>query len=781
MPRSVNKTIKPRSLILDVLPLRRMVIAPGIITPLLVGRSISIKAVENALQADSLIVCITQKQDDNNESPKAADLERYGTACRVLQSYRLPDGNLRILVEGEDRVKVVRFLSKHGFMQAEVVRTPKLITSDEPTIEANMRLLKDKFQEYVRTSRAVPDEVINGLSDINDPVDCIYFVLSTMEIDNSEKQRIFEIEDIETTFEHLLDVIQYEIQIHQLEKQLDHKVKGTLNKMQREYYLTEQLKAIYKELGITQDGEEELLELKKRITELPLSPEAKKRAEEELKRLYRITNHSQDYGVSYSYLQWILDIPWVAKDDSKFELKAALETLDTDHYGLNKIKERILEFLAVMKLSNKSKGQILCFVGPPGVGKTSLGQSIAKALGRSFVRISLGGVRDEAEIRGHRRTYVGAIPGVIIQSMKKAGSTNPLIMMDEIDKMSMDFRGDPASALLEVLDPEQNFDFRDHYLDFGYDLSKVMFITTANHIGGIPRPLLDRMEVITLPGYTRHEKFEIAKRHLLPRQIDRHEIKGNLQVSISDKAIWDIIDTYTRESGVRELERKIATVLRKLVKQYFETNNKTFKVSNKQLPDLLGLPVYQPTAKSARNQIGVVNGLAWTSVGGEILSIEMVRMPGDGKVRLTGKLGEVMKESASAAFSLARIKAKKYGYSIDLFKKNDIHMHIPEGAVPKDGPSAGVSILTALVSVLSQMPVRNDVAMTGEISLTGAVLPIGGLQEKLMAALRAGIKEVIIPAKNQPELKEMQQEIIDQLVIHPVKTVDEVLSIALIK
>jgi ATP-dependent Lon protease len=565
-----------------------------------------------------------------------------------------------------------------------------------------------------------------------------------------------------------------------LEKKIDVSVKNKLNKIQKEYYLTEQLKAIHKELGVSKEEKTDLLEFREKIKKANLSPEAKKKAEEEVNKLARLNSMSPEYSVVHTYLDWILDLPWDVPKYKEFKLAKARKILDKDHYGLEKVKERILEYLAVVIVAKKVKGQILCFVGPPGVGKTSLGKSIAKAMNRKFVRLSLGGVRDEAEIRGHRRTYVGALPGIIIQSMKKAGTKNPLIMMDEIDKLSSDFRGDPASALLEVLDPEQNDSFRDHYLEFNYDLSQVIFITTANTLNSIPRPLLDRMEIIELPGYTAYEKINIATKHLVPKVLKEHDVHEVMKISYYKAALEKIIKQYTREAGVRELERQIAKILRKVVKKRVENKiDDTVKVKASDLEDYLGVPKHLYSEVNRKDAVGLVTGLAWTPFGGETLQIEIVKVKGKGKLKLTGKLGEVMQESAQAAFSFARLHAIEYGIDEDFYKKYDIHMHIPEGAIPKDGPSAGVTIVTALISVLADKKVRHDIAMTGEITLAGNVLPIGGLAEKLIAAKRAKIKDVIIPAKNEPGLKEIHDEIKKGLNIILVSRVEEVLKEAL--
>ncbi len=767
----------------NVVPLRRMLIAPRIIAPVLVGREISKEAVEQALVFDKLIFCVTQRDgDESDDNPVAKQLYRSGTVCQILQSFRLPDGNIRLLVEGLYRAEVVRFINAKKVMKANLIRSDIELNMDSVELTAYQRNLRSLFGEYITLNNSLPEEMLQSLDELNDPIEIFYFILTYFNVDIHAKQHVFNNNNIREGLAELLRMMNQEIEVSKLEHRIEGRVKKTLNKMQREYYLNEQLKIIHKELGITEEDDSNLLKIKEKADSLNLSPIAKKRFDEELKRLQRMAPQSQEYGVVLNYINWILDLPWNMKDTDSIDIKKAKEILDTDHYGLEKVKERILEFISVIKLSKKTKGQIICFVGPPGVGKTSLGRSIARALTRDFVRISLGGVRDEAEIRGHRRTYIGAIPGIIIQSMKKAGSMNPLIMMDEIDKMSMDFRGDPASALLEVLDPEQNNDFRDHYLDFGYDLSKVMFITTANSLAGIPAPLMDRMELIRIPGYTQFEKLNIAKRHLIPKQIEEHNIGEKVSISIPDKQISRIISDYTREAGVRELERKFAQITRKIVRKYVEGDlKKKITLNDKLLKDFLGIPTHSSSLANTKDRVGIVTGLAWTSVGGETLQIEVVTMPGTGRVKLTGKLGDVMKESAMAALSYARLHAKKYGIEADFYKRKDLHLHIPEGAIPKDGPSAGVTIATAFISILSGNKVRHDVAMTGEITLSGQVLAIGGLPEKLIAAKRQGITNVIIPEKNKIHLEEIPEEIKKDMNIIFATKIEDVLKEALCK
>ncbi|HPT71633.1 MAG TPA: endopeptidase La [Candidatus Cloacimonadota bacterium] len=765
----------------DVIPLRRMIIAPTMIVPLLIGRSATLSAADHSLKGNHYVICVPQKRDlDNQKNPTASDLYRYGTICNIVQHFPLPDGNMRLLLHGLFRVRIDRFVRVGDQLRATYSLAPMTRIPSSPRGTAYLRNLKNAFENYAKLNKNLPDELLKDFDSLTQLEDCFYFILTYIEQDLKTKERIYEIDNLSESIQALLRILHNEVEIMKLERQIEGKVKQTLSKLQKEYYLTEQLKIIHKELGITKEAEDELIELRKQVEKANLSPEARQHAEEELKKLERLTQHAQDYSVIYGYINWILEIPWDPRKSKDIDLQTAEDILNEDHYGLEKVKERIVEFLAVMKMSQKTTGQILCFVGPPGVGKTSLGKSIARALDRDFIRISLGGVRDEAEIRGHRRTYVAALPGVIMQSMKKAGSTNPLIMMDEIDKMSMDFRGDPSAALLEVLDPEQNFNFRDHFLDFGYDLSHVLFITTANHLGSIPRPLIDRMEILYLPGYTQYEKLNIAKRHLIPKQLEKHEVNGKLDIKFEDMAIEKIISLYTREAGVRELERKISAVIRKIVKNYMKDSKMSkFKIKPQDIEKYLGIPEHLYSDINREDAVGIVTGLAWTSAGGETLQVETVKMKGEGKIKLTGNLGEVMKASAQAAYSFARKHATEYGIEEDFNKKYDLHLHIPEGAIPKDGPSAGVTMVTSIVSVLSDRPVDHNVAMTGEITLSGKVLPIGGLAEKMIAAKRAGITTIIIPEKNRPSLSEIAAEIKEGMNIHFAETIDDVLKIAL--
>lgn len=767
--------------LLPVVPLRNALVLPFTISPLLVGRKNSLNAVEAALSMDRKIICVTQKTPSEfDEDPKAKNLFRYGTLCTILQYLKLPDGNIRLLVEGNQRIKVERYYRASEYLNAYFNILPKTVTQNKIEIEALMRSFKKSFQQYVELNKSIPEETLLPLNETNNPRDFFYYTLANIILDIKKKQQIFEMDDLFESISKIYKTVLDEIQILKLENKIDGTVKTRLNKLQREYYLTEQLKAIHKELGVTKEEKSDLLDFQDKIKNAKLSPEARKKAEDELKKFSRLNNFSPEYSVIHTYLTWLLDLPWEEPEYKDFNLNTARKILDEDHYGLEKVKDRILEYLAVVKLAKKVKGQILCFVGPPGVGKTSLGKSIARAMDRKFVRLSLGGVRDEAEIRGHRRTYVGALPGVIIQSMKKAETRNPLIMMDEIDKMSRDFRGDPASALLEVLDPEQNDTFRDHYLDFEYDLSQVIFITTANTLSSIPQPLIDRMEVIELPGYTAFEKINIATKHLVPKVISEHDLQGKLNITYQKTALEKIIKLYTREAGVRSLERQIAKILRKVVKKFVEGDSKKrISVKATELEDFLGIPKHLYSEVNRKDTVGVVTGLAWTQYGGETLQIEAVKMKGTGKLKLTGKLGEVMQESAQAAYSYARLHAAKYGIKENIYKECDLHLHLPEGAIPKDGPSAGVGLVTAIVSVLSGKKVKHNLAMTGEITLSGNVLPIGGLAEKLIAAKRARIKNVLIPHKNEPNLKEIQEEIKKGLNIILVEKVEEVLDFAI--
>lgn len=767
---------------LPVIPLRNTIVLPQTVTPLLVGREGSIHAAEKALLLNKRIICVPQKNiSDGDIDPRASDLYRVGTRCTILQVLRLPDGNMRLLVEGDYRVKIRRYFRSRKTLNASFSYDLKEETNEVLEMEALLRSFRRTFSDYIKFNKSIPDEALVPINETNSPRDFFYFVLANTQIDIAQKQKLYELNVLEDSIKRLFRIIQREIEIMKLERKIDVDVKEKLNKIQKEYYLNEQLKVIHKELGITREEKADLIDFQEKLKNYTLTEEVYKKADEEIRKLGRLSPMSPEYSVVHNYLTWLFDLPWEEPEIHDFELPEARRVLDADHYGLEKVKERILEYLAVMKLAKNVKGQILCFVGPPGVGKTSLGKSIAHSLEREFVRLSLGGVRDEAEIRGHRRTYIGALPGVIIQSLKKAGTRNPLIMLDEIDKLSADFRGDPASALLEVLDPEQNNSFRDHYLDFSYDLSKILFITTANNLNTIPQPLRDRMEIIELPGYTAFEKKNIAEKHLIPKVFKNHEIENKIEIGFAEKSVEDIIAKYTREAGVRNLERQIAQVVRKIVRLYLEGEiNERVDVTSESLEKYLGIPKHLYSEVNREDTVGVVTGLAWTAFGGETLQVEVVKMKGAGKLKLTGQLGDVMQESAQAAFSYARLHADRYGIKEDFYKETDLHLHIPEGAIPKDGPSAGITISTAIISVLSDRKIRHDVAMTGEITLTGKVLPIGGLSEKLIAAKRAGINKVLLPGKNEPNLKEVAEEVKKGMELVLVNHIDEVLEQVLI-
>jgi ATP-dependent Lon protease len=771
----------------NVVPLRKMMMAPRIATPILVGRDKTVFAVKDAIEQNDPIICLPQKDSfDDMDYPTSKDVYRYGTMTMIIKEFPLPDGSMRLLCDGAARVKVKRFISNNNCLRAIVEICDKFYNDKDPevvsSLEAHTRILKRVFGEYSKMNRQTPDELEQTVERIEDTDELFYFCLNFFDIDMKIKQELFEEDNLLTSIKMLIDVINKELHMIKLERGIENKVRMNISKVQREFFLNEQLKQIHKELGIADDAGSDLSKLKKLIKETNLSEHAREKVEEEFKKLGRINPNSQEYTVLLNYINWVLELPWDAKDTGNIDIIKSEEILNRDHYGLKDAKERILEHISVMQINQSIKGQIICFAGPPGVGKTSLGKSIAESLGREFVRISLGGVRDESEVRGHRRTYVGAIPGIIMQSLKKAKSTNPLIMMDEIDKLSSDFRGDPASALLEVLDPEQNSHFRDHYIDIEYDLSNVVFITTANDLSSIPGPLLDRMEIIEIPGYTEYEKVKIATNHLVPKEIKEHGIDKKIKVKFSDEIIHKIIKSYTREAGVRTLDRTIAKVIRKVIKEHLQGKiKKSVTLTNKHIKRYLGVERYSHSETNKNDRVGIVNGLAWTAVGGETMTIEIVKLPGDGKVSLTGQLGDVMKESAQAAISFCRLHAEEYGIDPDFYKDVDLHLHIPEGAVPKDGPSAGVTMSTAIVSILSDTKVRHDIAMTGEITLSGDVLPIGGLPEKLIAAKREGIKQVLIPNKNVKDLEEISDEIKTGLVITPVSTIEEVLKLALVK
>jgi ATP-dependent Lon protease len=760
-----------------VLPLRDIVVFPHMIVPLFVGREKSVRALEDVMKDDKQILLVTQKnaaQDD----PAPGDIYTVGTIGTVLQLLKLPDGTVKVLVEGGQRARIVRFTDHEAFFQAEA----SLIGDqggDKQEVEALARTAVAQFEQYIKLNKKIPPEVLVSINQIDDPAKLADTLASHLQLKIPEKQELLEIDSVTGRLEKIFSHMESEIGVLQVEKRIRSRVKRQMEKTQREYYLNEQLKAIQKELGEGEDGKDELAEIDERINKTKLSKEAREKAQAEVKKLRAMSPMSAEATVVRNYLDWLLSIPWEQRTKVKRDLRAAEKVLNEDHYGLDKVKERIVEYLAVQQRMKKVKGPILCLVGPPGVGKTSLGKSIARATGRNFIRMSLGGVRDEAEVRGHRRTYIGSMPGKIIQGMKKAKSSNPLFLLDEVDKLGQDWRGDPSSALLEVLDPEQNGTFNDHYLEVDYDLSDVMFVTTANTLR-MPQPLMDRMEIIRLPGYTEDEKIEIAKRHLIPKQVKANGLKKS-EWSITPDALRDLIRYYTREAGVRNLEREIANLARKSIKDILIKKRKKVVVSLRNLEKYAGVKRFRFGEVEETDMVGVVTGLAWTEVGGELLSIEAVTLPGKGRVTATGKLGDVMKESIQAAESYVKSRSIAFGIPPTIFEKKDIHVHVPEGATPKDGPSAGVAMVTSIVSVLTGIPVRRDIAMTGEITLRGRVLPIGGLKEKLLAALRGGLKTVLIPKDNEKDLTEIPDNVKKGLAIIPVATVDELLKHALVK
>jgi ATP-dependent Lon protease len=759
-----------------VLPLRDIVVFPHMIVPLFVGREKSIRALEEVMKNDTYILLATQMNASDDE-PKADAIFKVGTLASVLQLLKLPDGTVKVLVEGIERATISNYTDRPEYFEASATTLPA-DDGEHVEVEALSRSVVNEFENYVKLNKKVSPEVVGVVTQIDDHSKLADTVASHLAVKIAEKQAVLELTSVAARLEKVLALMESEISVLQVEKRIRTRVKRQMEKTQREYYLNEQMKAIQKELG-DEDGKDELQELEEKIKRIKLTKEARDKANHELKKLRQMSPMSAEATVVRNYLDWLLSIPWNNKSKIKKDLKFAQDILDADHYGLEKVKERIVEYLAVQQRANKLSGPILCLVGAPGVGKTSLGKSIAKATGREFVRVSLGGVRDEAEIRGHRRTYIGSMPGKIIQSMRKAKKSNPLFLLDEIDKIGADFRGDPSSALLEVLDPEQNSTFADHYLEVDYDLSNVMFVTTANTLN-IPPALLDRMEVIRIAGYTENEKVEIARKHLIPSVTAKHGLKPE-EWSISEDALLTVIRRYTREAGVRSLERELATVIRKGVKELITENKTSVSVSADNLEGYLGVPKYRYGEAELEDMVGVVTGLAWTEVGGELLTIEGLMMPGKGKMTVTGNLRDVMKESISAAASYVRSRAIDFGIKPPWFEKRDIHVHVPEGATPKDGPSAGVAMVTAIVSVMTGIPVRRDVAMTGEITLRGRVLPIGGLKEKLLAAHRGGIKKVLIPEENAKDLTEISEQIKGGLEIVPVSRMDEVLEHALIR
>ena len=760
-----------------LLPLRDIVVFPNMVIPLFVGRDKSIAALNEVMKKDKKIVLVTQKNSEIDD-PKKTDIFMYGCEGNILQLLKLPDGTVKVLVEGSKRVKILDFKDNDKFIICEYAHHHDVVTKDEDLIPLAMTALR-RLEKLTSINKKISSETINNIKKLTDASHIADNIASHLTATISEKQQIFETIDVKKRLNYIIKIMENETSIIGVEKRIRGRVKTQMEKTQREYYLNEQLKAIQKELGEIEDGKDETSSLNKLIIKAKMPKDVEKKCMAELKKLKNMSPMSAEATVIRNYLDWMTDLPWYKKSQVDIDLKKALAVLDADHFGLEKVKERIIEFLAVQKRMEKIKGPILCLVGPPGVGKTSLGKSIAKATNREFVRVSVGGMRDEAEIRGHRRTYIGSLPGKIIQMMKKAGTKNPLILLDEIDKIGNDYRGDPSSALLEALDPEQNTTFNDHYLEVDYDLSDVMFVTTANTLNILP-PLLDRMEVIRLAGYTEDEKINIANKYLLPKQVKNNGVKEN-EMTLSEDIIKEIIQSYTKESGVRNLEREISKVARKVVKKVVSGEEKEVKINLKNLPDYLGIQKFKFGELESEDKTGVVTGLAWTEYGGEILKIETVIMPGKGRMQITGKLGEVMQESIKAAKSFIRSKSLDYGIIPPLFEKKDFHIHVPEGATPKDGPSAGIGMVTSIVSAITNNPVRRDVAMTGEVTLTGQVLPIGGLKEKLLAAHRAGIKQVIIPKENEKDLVDMPKKIIDDIKITPVEHADEVLKIALTK
>ena len=772
----VPSTVEAAAAPLPVLPLRDVVVYPHMVIPLFVGREKSILALDQAMRADKQIVLVAQKQADVDD-PKADDLYEIGTLATILQLLKLPDGTVKVLVEGGARARVDRLVSAE-FFSAAVTALPDLEGYDEREIDVLVRSVITQFEQYVKMNKKVPPEILTSLAGIEQPGRLADTVAAHMALKLSEKQKVLEITEVRRRIEHVLALIEGEMEVLQIEKRIRGRVKQQMEKSQREYYLNEQMKAIQREMGDLEDAPNELGDLEKRIRKAGMSKEARDKALAELGKLKLMSPMSAEATVVRNYLDWLVKAPWKKRTKVRHDIAAAQTVLDADHYGLDKVKERIVEYLAVQQRVKNLRGPILCLVGPPGVGKTSLGQSIAHATHRKFVRMSLGGVRDEAEIRGHRRTYIGSMPGKIIQNLSKMGVRNPLFLLDEIDKMSMDFRGDPSSALLEVLDPEQNSTFSDHYLEVDFDLSEVMFVCTANSLN-IPAALLDRMEVIRLPGYTEDEKVAIARRYLLPKQMKVNGVQDD-ELEVADSAVTDIIRHYTREAGVRNLERETSKICRKTVKQLLlQPNAKPVKVTDANINDYLGVRRFRYGKAEEESRVGQVTGLAWTEVGGELLTIEAAVVTGKGKLIYTGQLGSVMQESIQAAMTVVRSRAEHLGIDADFHQKFDVHVHVPEGATPKDGPSAGIGMCTALVSALTKIPVRSDVAMTGEITLRGEVLPIGGLKEKLLAAHRGGITTVLIPHDNEKDLVEIPENIKGKLEIRTVKWIDEVLEVAL--
>ncbi len=762
---------------LPLLPLRDIVVFPSMVIPLFVGRDKSINALNDVMNSEKKILLVTQKNSETDD-PKRNDIFNYGCESRILQLLKLPDGTVKVLVEGIKRVKILDFNENEKFIKCDYEIKKDELNKDEDLSSLSSVALR-RLEKLTTINKKISSETINNIKDLKDPSSIADHIASHLNMTISEKQQIFETFNVKKRLDSIIKVMENETSIIGVEKRIRGRVKNQMEKTQREYYLNEQLKAIQKELGEIEDGKDESTNLKKQILKAKMPKDVEKKCMSELKKLKNMSPMSAEATVVRNYLDWMVDLPWFKKDKVDIDLNNAIKTLDEDHFGLEKVKERIIEFLAVQKRMDKIKGPILCLVGPPGVGKTSLGKSIAKATNRQFVRMSLGGVRDEAEIRGHRRTYIGSLPGKIIQMMKKAGTKNPLILLDEIDKVGNDYRGDPSSALLEALDPEQNTSFNDHYLEVDYDLSDVMFVTTANTLNILP-PLLDRMEVIRIPGYTEDEKINIANKYLLPKQVKENGVKEN-ELDLKDGTIKEIIRSYTRESGVRNLEREISKITRKVVKKIVNNEENQVEVNANNINDFLGIKKFKYGEVETENKVGIVTGLAWTEFGGEILKIETVHMPGKGRMQITGKLGDVMQESVKAAKSFVRSKSLEYGIIPPLFEKKDFHIHVPEGATPKDGPSAGIAMVSSIVSSITNIPINREIAMTGEVTITGQVLAIGGLKEKLLAAHRAGIKHVLIPNENEKDLVDIPEKVKNDIKITPVKHVDEVLKIALTK
>jgi ATP-dependent Lon protease len=775
--KPVAKAATPRGHLMPVLPLRNIVVFPHVIVPLFVGREKSVRALD-AVTKDSRQILLVAQKDETQNDPSTADIYDVGTISTILQLLKLPDGTVKVLVEGGSRARITGFKETENHFEAYVEPMPD-VAGDAKELEALGRTVVSQFEQYIKLNKKIAPEVLVSLNQIEESGKLADTIASHLNLKIAEKQEILEAAAIGVRLEKVFGHMESEIGVLQVEKRIRNRVKRQMEKTQREYYLNEQMKAIQKELGEGEDGKDESAELEARIKKTKLSKEAREKALGELKKLRGMSPMSAEATVVRNYLDWILSIPWKKRSKVNNDVTEAEKILNADHYGLEKIKERILEYLAVQSRSQKIKGPILCLVGPPGVGKTSLGKSIARATGRNFVRMSLGGVRDEAEVRGHRRTYIGSMPGKVVQGMKKAKTSNPLFLLDEIDKLGADWRGDPSSALLEVLDPEQNATFADHYLEVDYDLSDVMFVTTANSLR-MPQPLMDRMEIIRIPGYTEDEKVQIAKRHLIAKQTEANSLKP-AEWSITDEALYDLIRYYTREAGVRNLEREIANLARKAVKEIVTTKVRKLAITRKNLDKYAGVRRFSYGEIETEDMVGAVTGLAWTEVGGEILTIESVLLPGKGNIKHTGKLGDVMQESVSAALSYVRSRSISFGIKPTLFEKRDIHVHVPEGATPKDGPSAGIAMATSLVSVLTGIPVRRDIAMTGEITLRGRVLPIGGLKEKLLAALRAGITTVFIPKQNEKDLADIPDNVKRNLTLIPVAHVDEVIAQALVR